>query len=101
MSSPGYRLNGRQIKNTARTANALALAEGSRLGVEQIRVVLESTVVDVAEVEVAEKSEAEKGSREAENDSRSWLPAPTIELVTALNCLILLIAYILFWFCIL
>lgn len=33
-------LNGRQIKNTARTANTLALAEGKTLSVEHVREVL-------------------------------------------------------------
>jgi hypothetical protein len=35
-------LNGRQIKNTVRTANALALSEGKVLSVEEIRVVLDT-----------------------------------------------------------
>ncbi|KAI1495836.1 hypothetical protein F5X99DRAFT_102437 [Biscogniauxia marginata] len=35
-------INGRQIKNTVRTAYALALAEDQRLGVEQVRDVLET-----------------------------------------------------------
>jgi len=34
-------LNGRQIKNVARTAQALALNEGKRVGVEHVRRVLE------------------------------------------------------------
>jgi hypothetical protein len=35
-------LNGRQIKNTVRTANALALSEGRMLSAEEIQAVLET-----------------------------------------------------------
>ncbi len=35
-------LNGRQIKNTARTANTLALAEGKKLSAEHVREVLKA-----------------------------------------------------------
>lgn len=35
-------LNGRQIKNTVRTANALALSEGRVLSAEEIQVVLDT-----------------------------------------------------------
>lgn len=40
-----FDLNGRQIKNIVRTANSLALAEGHRLSVEEVEIVL-STVTE-------------------------------------------------------
>ncbi|KAI0593797.1 hypothetical protein F4775DRAFT_596863 [Biscogniauxia sp. FL1348] len=50
-------LNGRQIKNAVRTAHALALAEGARLGPEQVRDVLETVA------QFREDFEAETGER--------------------------------------
>lgn len=64
-------LNGRQIKNTVRTAHALAVSAGTELNVKHIRTALKA--MKAFDIDLAEEGEEEQ-NRVAESEYRSKRP---------------------------